>query len=391
MNPLSKSGLSGGCARRLQLLAVLFCAAASLTLVSCKSIEIPSKKIDYKSTSQLPPLDIPPDLTRPGTDDRFVVPDVNPAGPATFSAYSKDRSGVKRAVNSFVLPQQDDVRIERAGTQRWLVVRGDPNKLWPVVKDFWLETGFLVNVELPEAGVMETDWVENRAKVPDGGIRGLLGKLLDTMYSTSERDKFRTRLERSPESGMTEIYISHRGMEEVYTSSDRDQSKWQPRPPDPEIEAEMLRRLMVRFGVQEDRAQAQLTTTSSALHAKLSRGQDGTGTLSLDDQFDRAWRRVGLALDRVGFTVEDRDRSKGLYFVRYIDPGIDNKAADNKGWLSKLKFWGGGDGKNRNEQYRILVKDVAPGTEVNVLNKDGAREQSETVSRILSLLYEQLK
>jgi outer membrane protein assembly factor BamC len=180
-------------------------------------------------------------------------------------------------------------------------------------------------------------------------------------------------------------------MEEVYTSVDKDQTRWQPRPPDPEIEAEMLRRLMVRFGVQEDRAQAQLTASISAPQAKLLKGQDGAGTLSLDDQFDRAWRRVGLALDRVGFTVEDRDRSKGLYFVRYIDPGVDNKAAENKGWLSKLKFWGGDDSKNKNEQYRIVVKDVTSGAEVSVLNKDGVREKSETASRILSLLYDQLK
>jgi len=376
--------------RLLKILAVLGCAAASLTLVSCKSIEIPSKKIDYKSSSQLPQLEIPPDLTRPGSDDRFVVPDVNPKGSATFSAYSKERSGEKRAVSSIVLPQVDDARIERAGTQRWLVVRGDPDRLWPVVKDFWLETGFVVNVELPEAGVMETDWAENRANIPDGGIRGLLGKVLDTMYSTSERDKFRTRLERSTQSGMTEIYISHRGMEEVFVSADKDQTKWQPRPPNPDLEAEMLRRLMVRFGVQEDRAQAQLMAAQSTPRARLTQ-KDGAGMLSLDEQFDRAWRRVGLALDRVGFTVEDRDRSKGLYFVRYIDPGIDNKAADNKGWLSKFKFWGGGDEKNRNEQYRILVKDVAAGAEINVLNKEGAREQSETASRILTLLYEQLK
>lgn len=376
--------------RLLKILAVLGCAVASLTLVSCKSIEIPGKKIDYKSSSQLPQLEIPPDLTRPGSDDRFVVPDVNPKGSATFSAYSKERSGERRAVSSVVLPQVDDVRIERAGTQRWLVARGDPDKLWAVVKDFWLETGFVVNVELPEAGVMETDWAENRANIPDGGIRGFLGKVLDTMYSTSERDKFRTRLERSTQSGMTEIYISHRGMEEVFVSADKDQTKWQPRPPNPDLEAEMLRRLMVRFGVQEDRAQAQLMAAQSTSRARLTQ-KDGAGMLSLDEQFDRAWRRVGLALDRVGFTVEDRDRSKGLYFVRYIDPGLDNKAADNKGWLSKFKFWGGGDEKNRNEQYRILVKDVTSGAEVNVLNKEGAREQSETASRILTLLYEQLK
>jgi outer membrane protein assembly factor BamC len=377
--------------RLLKLLGIVGCAIAALSLVACSSIEIPSKKIDYKSSTQLPQLEVPPDLTRPSADDRFVVPDVNPKSTATYSAYSRERSGEKRVVSSTVLPQQKDVHIERAGTQRWLVVKGIPDQLWPVIKEFWQESGFVINVDNPAAGVMETDWAENRAKVPDGAIRGFLGKMLDSVYSTSERDKFRTRLERSPEPGMTEIYISHRGMEEVYTSADKDQTRWQPRPPDPELEAEMLRRLMVRFGVQEDRAQAQLTASASAPQAKLSREQDGAETLSLDDRFDRAWRRVGLALDRVGFTVEDRDRSKGIYYVRYIDPGIDNKAAENKGWLSKLKFWGGDDSKNKNEQYRIVVTDVTSGAEISVLNKAGVREKSETATRILSLLYDQLK
>jgi len=390
--PTCNYALFGGALSKL--LRVAAYAVAALSLVSCKSmsLEIPSKKIDYKSTNQLPPLEIPPDLTRPSADDRFVVPDVNPKSTATYSAYSRERSGERQVVSSTVLPQQENARIERAGTQRWLVVKGDPDQLWQIVKEFWQETGFVINTEIPEAGVMETEWAENRAKVPDGFIRNTLGKLLDSVYSTSERDKFRTRLERSAEQGMTEIYISHRGMEEVYVTATKDQTKWQPRPPDPELEAEMLRRLMVRFGVQEDRAKAQLASTAATPRAKLSTGKDGTGTLALDEQFDRAWRRVGLALDRVGFTVEDRDRSKGLYYVRYIDPEVDNKSADSKGWLSKLKFWGGdAKPKTKTEQYRILVKDADTGAEVNVLNKDGAREQSETASRILSLLYEQLK
>lgn len=376
--------------RPLKLLAVLGCAVASLALVSCKTIELPSKKIDYKSTSQLPPLEIPPDLTRPGSDDRFTVPDVNPKSSATFSAYNADRAGLKKATSSTVLPKVSDVQVVRAGSERWLVVKGDPDTLWPVIKDFWLETGFVINIELPQAGIMETDWAENRASVPDGALRGFLGKMLDAVYSTSERDKYRTRLERSTQEGMTEIYVSHRGMEEVFTSSDKDQTMWQPRPPNPDLEAEMLRRLMVRLGVQEERAKAQLVSAQSAPRAKLVK-QDGASVLTIDDKFDRAWRRVGLALDRVGFTVEDRDRSKGVYFVRYIDPGIDNKQADDKGWLSKLKFWGSSDNKNKNEQYRILVKEITSGAEVDVLNKEGVREKSETATRILSLLFDQLK
>jgi outer membrane protein assembly factor BamC len=372
------------------LVRLALCAGVALILAACGTFELPGKKIDYKSAGKIPSLEVPPDLTRPTGDDRFLVPDVNPKSGATYSAYSKERSGAPQSATRDVLPQTSDARIERAGTQRWLVVKGEPAGLWNVVKDFWQETGFIVNVELPEAGVMETDWAENRAKIPDGIIRNTLGKLLDATYSTSERDKFRTRLERGGEAGTTEVYISHRGMEEVYTSSsvDSKDTRWQPRQPNPELEAEMLRRLMVRLGVQESRAKAQLSGGSAAPRASLSRGSDGA-TLSLDEQFDRAWRRVGLALDRVGFTVEDRDRSKGLYFVRYIDPETDNKVAD-KGWLSRLKFWGD-SGKPKNEQYQILVRGGDNGAEINVLNKSGARENSQTAGRILTLLYEQLK
>jgi outer membrane protein assembly factor BamC len=370
---------------------VAVAACAALALAACSTFggfELPSKKVDYKSAGKIPPLDVPPDLTRPTTDDRYLVPDVNPKGTATFSAYSKDRSGASQSATRDVLPETGEARIERAGTQRWLVVKGEPSKLWPVVKDFWQETGFIINVELPEAGVMETDWAEDRAKIPDGFVRNTLGKLLDAVYSTSERDKFRTRLERGGEAGTTEIYISHRGMEEVFTTASKDDTKWQPRLPNPELEAEMLRRLMVRLGVQENRARAQLASSAAPPRASLSRGSDGA-TLSLDEQFDRAWRRVGLALDRVGFTVEDRDRSKGLYFVRYIDPDVDNKTAD-KGWLSKLKFWGS-TSKPKNEQYQILVRGADNGAQINVLDKSGARESSQTAGRILSLLYDQLK
>jgi len=331
---------------------------------------------------------------RPRVHDRFAVPD--PKGTATFSEYNRDRPTPQRAgVASTVLPPQENVRVEREGNQRWLVVKGTPDQVWPVVKDFWQEVGFIVNVEMPEAGVMETDWNENRAKISDPGLlRGLFGKLLDSAYSTSERDKFRTRLERGAEPDTTEVYVSHRGMEEVYTSAQQENTKWQPRPPDPELEAEMLRRLMVRFGVQEARAKSQVAKAvdKTSTRATLTKSTGNQGTLALDEQFDRAWRRVGLALDRVGFTVEDRDRSKGLYYVRYIDPQIDNAQPEKKdGFLSKLKFWGSGDSKKKTEQFRIQVKEVGNGAQVYVLNKDGLEENTDTSRRILSLLHEQLK
>jgi len=372
----------------------LLCLLLGAMMAACGSLGLEGKKVDYKSANKLPPLEVPPDLTRPTGDDRFSVPDINPKSTATYSEYNRERAGQQKVSTgqSNVLPQSGDARIERDGSQRWLVVKGAPGEVWPVVKDFWQETGFIVNVEVPEGGVMETDWAENRARVSDAGwARSITGKFLDMIYSTGARDKFRTRLERGTEPGTTEIYVSHRGMEEVYVDPQQEKTMWQPRPSDPSLEAEMLGRLMTRFGVDQTRAKSQVASASAVpQRATLSKGADGNRTLALDDQFDRAWRRVGLALDRVGFTVEDRDRSKGLYYVRYIDPQLDTKAPDKGSWFSRLKFWGNEKPKQL-EQFRIEVKDSAQGCQVKVFGKDGAQEDPDTAGKILTLLFEQLK
>ena len=366
-------------------------------LAGCSSMQdlIQGEKIQYKSESrQLPRLEIPPDLTSPSRDDRYAVPDVNTQGSATLSTYNVERGGALRAGSTEILPDVAKVRIERAGSERWLVVPEAPEKVWPMVKEFWQGLGFLVKLELPEAGVMETDWAENRAKIPSGLLRNLLGKVIDTVYSTGERDKFRTRLERGSAPGTTEIYISHRGMIEVYVSEAKDTTMWQPRQPDPELEAEFLRRLMVRFGVEDMRAKSELAGSDAKIErAKLVRAANGSGTLELTETFDRAWRRVGLALDRVGFTVEDRDRSKGYYFVRYVDPQIDGKRSSDKdkGFLSKLAFWRSDDSAIKAEQYRVLVKQAGSVSEVQVQNKAGQPDNSDPGRRILSLLHAQLK
>ena len=373
--------------RRLSGLTLSLLAIA---LAGC-SILPDSRKIEYKSASKAPTLEVPPDLSQVAKDDRFVVPDTSGKGSATFSAYSADRTPLAQAQNATVLPTVDKVRVERSGNQRWLVVAAPPDKLWDNVKDFWQETGFVINLERPDAGVMETDWAENRAKIGDDIIRNTIGKLLDSLYSTGERDKFRTRFEPGSEPGTTDIFISHRGMEEVYTSSAKDDTRWQPRPPDPELEAEMLRRLMVRMGSDEKRAEASIATAKAEPRAKLAKSVDGAGTLEVYERFDRAWRRVGLALDRVGFTVEDRDRSRGLYFVRYVDPEVDNRKKDD-GWVSKLAFWKSAEPPASSKvQYRIYVSDAGSQSTVQVLSSEGGTDKSDTAKKILSLLLQQLQ
>jgi len=367
-----------------------------VALAGCETVAgLMDKKIDYKTEgkSNLPPLEIPPDLTTPARDNRYLVPETGKAS-ATLSGYQAERKEQKG--DSSVLPAVENIHMERGGSERWLVVANQtPEKLWPLVKDFWQENGFLIKVEVPEAGVMETDWAENRAKIPEGGIRSFLGKFLDQVYSTAERDKFRTRMEHTPDGKGTEIYISHRGMEEVFTSArdvagGSDQTAWQARPSDPGLEAEFLRRLMVRLGVQEEKAKTLAASSANQQRAELRKANDGSELLQVFESFDRAWRRVGLALDRVGFTVEDRDRQKGLYFVRYADPEKEMDAKDrDRSFLSKL--FGSSRDKVKPEQYRVLVKQAQDQSQVSVLNKDGTAENSATAQRILALLHEQLK
>jgi outer membrane protein assembly factor BamC len=370
-------------------------ALALAGLTACNSLNsmLEPDRIDYKSAAkaQTSTLEIPPDLTQLQRDNRYAIPEAT-RGTATASGYSREQGARTIAAPQVAPSASQEMRIARDGNQRWLVIKQTPEALWPQIKDFWQDSGFLINIDAPQIGVMETDWAENRAKIPQDIIRNTLGKVLDSFYSTGERDKFRTRLERNAD-GATEIYISHRGAQEVLTGQQKDGTVWTPRPSDPELEAEFLTRLMARLGADSEKAKFTMAAaTPQPARAKLIKAAGGS-LVEVDEGFDRAWRRVGLALDRVGFTVEDRDRSSGVYFVRYVDQGAEaqNKPAAEKGFFGKLFSFGSDDKAKPAQRYRITVKEAGGGSRVSVLNNDGRPEQSATADRILSLLNEQLK
>jgi len=364
----------------------------ALVLCGC-SIE--NKKVDYKSEAkQVQPLEVPPDLAAPNASDRFTVPEANAA---TASDYNQGQQPATKAVakQTTLLPQTGKARIERSGNQRWLVVDAPPEQVWPQVKEFWQEMGFILVSENAETGVMETDWAENRAKIPQDLFRNLLGKVIDQAYSTPERDKFRARLERGLTPGTTEVFVSHRGMYEMYVNDanmrQAGKTMWQPRPADPELEAEMLQRLQAKLNggkpTEPTHAQAKPSAPPEP-RAVISKGAGGAPVLVMKDDFDRAWRRVGLSLDRLGFTVQDRDRTGGLYYVRYLNP---DQETQKSGLLSKLAFWES-DPKAKALEYRIAVlPDPKNGSEVKVLSADGAPDKSEAATRILNVLQEDLK
>src|SRR5215813_1084274 len=322
--------------------AFLGVAALSLALAGCESMTFSvGKKIDYKSASNSSPsLEIPPDLTTPAYDDRYNV--ATASGAAAAKATGK---------SSEVLPTNTEARVVRAGSERWLVVKTNPDTAWTVLRDFWQKNGFVVAIEQPTLGIMETDWAENRADAPQTWLAKYTSQYLDFLTDTYRRDKFRTRIERGTEPGTVEIYVTHYGAAQLPTKTKGGSPEdwvWQPTPPNPELEAEFLSRLMVKLGTPTAQATAAVASLPKQPdRARIEKGSDGSSKLVVDDSFDRAWRRVGLALDRTGFTVVDRDRSKGLYFVRYANPDLDPK---RKGWLDRLQFWKTDEVKP--EQYR---------------------------------------
>ena len=357
----------------------------------------PDRQPSYKSSRSAPPLEVPPDLTSSSMRDSLPIPGVD----ATYSQYASDSGGGGARSAPTVLPAIDDARIEREGGQRWLVVAMPPEEAWPKLRDFWFDQGFTVETEEPDVGVMETNWAEKQTPLPAGILKRAVQRISDTLYGVAVRDQFRTRIERGTEPGTTEIYVWHRGAEQIVVGDETHDAQveglgrmvWQPRPRDPGLEAEMLSRLMIFLGVDEQRAATLVAADApSEPRARLVREDDGTTALVLGEGFSPAWRRTSIALDLAGFTVEDRDRSRGLFFVRHADRE-DSPRSEGGGWLSALKFWGDDDDAEQDDDaYVVRVIGEAPATSrVIVVDRNGARDESPAASRILTVLHEHLE
>ncbi|WP_341675390.1 outer membrane protein assembly factor BamC [Niveibacterium sp. SC-1] len=354
-------------------------------------------KVDYKSASKqrAQPLEVPPDLTRPGRDERYSFDGETSA--ANLSDYQTGSGKSVRSGNE-VLPNVNDMTIGRAGNERWLVVQATPEQIWPKVRQFWQDNGYPIVVERPDVGVMETDWVENRGKISQDFIRNAIGKVWDGLYTSPEKDRFRTRIEPGAKPGTVEVYVAHRGLEEVLTGAQKDSSTWTWRPTDPGLESEMLRRMMLSLGVSEDRANSLLANVEPTERARFERAPDGGAALVFAAGFDQAWRQIGQALDRTGFLVEDRDRTLGLYDVSGTKLEQTTAEPKSQSLWSKLKFWGDSQPDapaqvvlSKGASYRVFVKGDDKRSTVRVLDVQGNIDKSEEANKILKLLFDQIK
>ena len=347
------------------------------------------RKVDYKKQSRdVEPLEIPPDLTTTNTDELMVVRDIDTGGSASFNKYAQERQGSQSSLDR-VLPSQENIQLVREGDDvRHLIIEGTKEQTWEKMREFWLNSGMLIKRENPRTGILETEWAENRADIPQDFIRTALSYVMESFYSAGTRDKYRVRIEKGEQAGKMNLYLTHYGMEEVIENETTERTIWKPRPRDPELEVEMLGRMMVYMGLEEQKAKAMLarSATKKVDRATISRNAQGNSKLVVKETFPRTWRRTGVALDRINFVVEDRNREEGIYYVQYADPLAEEKG----GFFSGLKFWDKSDAVDKSK-YQIKLLARGDDTVVIVLDDNGQPDVSQTSYRILGLLHEQLK
>ena len=382
------SALPGRHVLRLSALAL---AVAALGGCSSMSTVVSGKSVDYESAKAAPPLDIPPDLTQITREQRYTMPDNAKTGPVSALAYQNAATAqVAAPASNAVLPQYPGMHIEQAGGQRWLVVDAPPAQLWDKVKTFWQQNGFYLTKADAATGEMETDWAENRAKLPQDFIRKYLGKVFDSLYDTGERDRYRTVFERTPDGKGTEIFITHQTMVEVYTNQDKTQTTWQPGTPDPTLDTVFLRKLMVHLGMGEQQAKAAVADVAAPPNVPRASLINDGHALQVQDGFDEAWRRVGLAINTAGFTVTDRNRAAGTYDIRYVNPVAALKAEENRGsFLSRL--FGGDKTEVKPEHFRILVQPAGTVSQVSVQAVNAGADSAQSAQNILKVLQQQLQ
>lgn len=376
------------------LLALSFLLSGCISMPNMDSL-VDDRKVEYKKTTGgQSTLEVPPDLTSSRIDESLVVPEAG----TTFSEYSSaQQSGLNRpGSQAAVLTEVDSVELKREGNKSWLVIKAPADQVWTSLVGFWQEQGILLQEQDPSVGLMRTAWLENRADIKSDFITDAVRKVFDGLYSSNTRDQFRVRLERG-KNNSTELYLTHTGMQEDISSGSAGQSQqqvWKPRPTDHDLEAVMLKRIMIYMGVSEQRAttEARKATggaakgSAAAARSQMIRDQ-GQARLQINEDLEKSWRLVGIALDQVGFAVEDRNQAENVYFVRYADPYADS--GESKGMLSKLAFWKSSNKPDPTAKYKVQLTGQGEHTMVSVhSDKSGS---GDTEARILTLLHEQIR
>lgn len=349
-------------------------------------------QLDYQTENRkVVSLEVPPDLDNPSQGNVYNLP---AGGAVRASDIARNRQAAASQTGSPVLAEVKNISIQRESGERWLNIGNKtPAEVWPLLHAFWQEQGFVIAREEPGIGLMETDWAENRAKLPQDGLRRLFERVgLGGVYSTGERDKFTIRLERSSKGG-TDVFFSHRGMKETYADRNKDTTMWQPAPRDTGLEAAFLGRFMQYLGADERQIERALNQqqTSTARAGDLANLQNGQLVLRGDQA--RNWRRVGLALDRIGLSVTGENPQRNAYLVQVAPTEGAATRTEQPGFFGRLFGRGSKPAEPQMlPEFVVVVQPQANNTSRLLLaNKDGSPYQGSDAQTWLGRLYNELR
>jgi outer membrane protein assembly factor BamC len=360
------------------LIGVLVAAVFSLS--ACSST--PDYKGVYDSDQDETSLEVPPDLNAPQPDSNQELPEQDDLV-RTYSGYQQN---VLSKPADSLLKTYDDMHFVRSGSLFWLEVDAPPQEVWGEVRDFFRKVGFQIENEQPALGLMETNWKENKVNVPSNW----LASLFSFASSSGLRDKYRIRLEETDDKNKTRVFIAHQGMKEVEvneeasSAADPVQTAWEPRPPDPDLEAEMLMRFMAYRGLSENKAKEKIAKAGPPQQQSEVKQSNEESVLEVYEPFARTWRHVGLALDRLGFYVEDRNRSAGVYYIRLPE---DFTIEEDQGWLASVF---GSDKKSpKNLKYLLVLKDQGEHTTVELRSRGDMKK--EDLAKLSKAILEKIR
>lgn len=371
---------------------------AFLTACSGGSIldNLPNRAPDYRQSSVNRTIEVPPDLTSGATSNNMAVDNFTPASVTSYNDFQNAQ--VQRNNRGYiqVLPQLYGVSvIENSGHLPYISTQADATTAWQIVKKYWMDNGVRLAIDNPNIGIMETDWLQNKADTPKTGISGLLNSLLGFVNDNDQRDRYRMRFSRNAAGG-TDIALIYSKSELTAQydtpSGTKDPAgfKWQESDnKNPELQLEMTRRIALylseqlkqRTGTQQSNntTNHQTASHSYAMVTTLSNGQPA---LVINGNYAQNWRTLGIALDRASFTIEAQDYNSGSYKVRYT-PQSDNQSQSFFG-----KLWGSNDQPNTHRpQYLIRLADQGSQSIAVVQNLDGTNANAAQARALLETVY----
>ena len=289
-------------------------------------------KINYYSDKSVTSLEVPPDLTSPSYENSFRLSEfVKNVKPNTVNLTNNnfEEESTKIIVNP------TDITVKKSGSRRWLIVNKNPDLVWDLTKQFLKEKGFVIKKSNKKIGVMETDFLENKPKIPSkslGLIRSFLESQIDNVsYTLPIVDSYKVIIEPLDLGEKTQVNLSLFSMAEVISGSGNNETTyWQASEKNTALETEMLYSLMLYLGGESASAREKLLDAKEEgkISVQVKDGLNGYAKLVFKLNLVDTWDNMAWAISESNIELEDKDVKERAFYIRTartIDKGIMSK------------------------------------------------------------------